>query len=132
MKGRPADCPFCPKLGGKVQGATRRPVWDRVRSSVSVWGAQVVGGVYAVFEPLNPVTPGHLLVVPAEHVEHAKAAPNVAAGAMEVAATIAKRYRSANIITSIGVPATQSVRHLHLHVVPRHKNDGLLLPWSAQ
>ena len=39
---------------------------------------------------------------------------------------------SANLITSIGAAATQTVFHLHVHVVPRHEGDGLLLPWSNQ
>jgi histidine triad (HIT) family protein len=35
-----------------------------------------------------------------------------------------------NIITSVGSAATQTVRHLHVHVVPRRRGDGLQLPWS--
>jgi histidine triad (HIT) family protein len=38
----------------------------------------------------------------------------------------------ANIITSIGRVATQSVFHLHVHIVPRHEGDGLCLPWTGQ
>ena len=36
------------------------------------------------------------------------------------------------LITNIGPAATQSVWHLHVHVVPRTEGDGLLLPWSNQ
>ncbi|NUS57067.1 MAG: HIT domain-containing protein [Streptomycetaceae bacterium] len=86
-----------------------------------------------VFEPLNPVTPGHLLVVPTLHVESAAADPYVAAAAMEVAAEhIHERRLSANIITSIGADATQTVSHLHVHIVPRVAGDGLHLPWTGQ
>lgn len=85
-----------------------------------------------VFEPLNPVTPGHLLVVPIEHATNVSVDPN-AGRAMEVAASIVeRRCLQANIITSVGPLATQSVTHTHLHVVPRRKGDGLLLPWSGQ
>jgi histidine triad (HIT) family protein len=38
---------------------------------------------------------------------------------------------SCNIITSTGSSATQTVFHLHLHVVPRSTGDGLTLPWTA-
>jgi histidine triad (HIT) family protein len=36
-----------------------------------------------------------------------------------------------NIITSAGRDATQTVDHLHLHLVPRRPGDGLALPWAA-
>lgn len=36
------------------------------------------------------------------------------------------------IITSIGANATQTVRHTHLHVVPRRPGDGLALPWTHE
>ncbi len=41
-------------------------------------------------------------------------------------------YWSCNIITSLGREATQTVNHLHIHVVPRERNDGLRLPWTDQ
>ncbi|MFI0712504.1 HIT domain-containing protein [Streptomyces inhibens] len=36
-----------------------------------------------------------------------------------------------NVITSRGPSATQTIRHLHIHLVPRADGDGLLLPWTA-
>lgn len=108
-----APCPFCQRidLGLYIE-----------RSAGVVW-----------FEPLNPVTPGHMLFVPTIHATSAAADPQGAAQAMNAAA----RYvlglgRSANIITSIGAPATQTVWHTHLHVVPRYDGDGLTLPWTGQ
>lgn len=82
-----------------------------------------------VFEPLHPVTGGHLLVVPAEHVEHGWS-DDAVARAMKVASNIAKD--SYNLITSHGSPATQTVPHVHVHVVPRTEGDGLMLPWTNQ
>lgn len=37
-----------------------------------------------------------------------------------------------NLITSSGRWATQTVKHLHIHYVPRRKDDGLTLPWTGQ
>jgi histidine triad (HIT) family protein len=83
-----------------------------------------------VFEPLAPVVPGHLLVVPTTHVMDATEDPYVFAMAASVASRVAQRYSATNIITSVGSVATQSVFHLHIHVVPRRRDDGLSLPWS--
>ncbi|MDN3056997.1 hypothetical protein PH213_21100 [Streptomyces sp. SRF1] len=35
-----------------------------------------------------------------------------------------------NYLTSCGLDATQTVFHLHGHLVPRAAGDGLALPWS--
>ena len=84
------------------------------------------------FEPLNPVTPGHLLIVPVAHTRSFLDDPVVAAAAMARAADLASRgltYAQCNLITSCGEDATQSVYHLHLHLIPREAGDGLHLPW---
>jgi len=85
-----------------------------------------------VFEPLNPVTPGHLLVVPKRHVDNAAEDPNLTADVMRAASVMAGKFPAANIITSLGADATQTVFHLHIHVVPRRPADGLHLPWTGQ
>jgi len=86
------------------------------------------------FEPLNPVTPGHFLVVPREHVIDALDGPVQMGRAMTFAARLAgdMGLDAANFITSAGTAATQSVFHLHVHVVPRREGDGLRLPWTGQ
>lgn len=86
------------------------------------------------FQPLNPVTPGHFLVVPKKHVSNAFASPTLAGRALTFAAFLANQMDlgAANFITSAGSAATQTVFHLHVHVVPRRENDGLHLPWTGQ
>lgn len=85
-----------------------------------------------IFEPLEPVTDGHALVVPVEHADDLSDSFRLAAGAMEVAAWLCHRFSDVNVITSKGAHATQTVGHLHLHVVPRYAGDGLHLPWTGQ
>jgi histidine triad (HIT) family protein len=107
-----SDCPFCTYTG---------PILENY-------------GEAFVIEPLNPVAPGHVLVIPRVHLADAVTSP-VATG--QVAEYAARYARDAgvgpcNIITSVGTLATQTVFHLHVHVVPRRAGDGLPLPWSPQ
>jgi histidine triad (HIT) family protein len=86
------------------------------------------------FIPLNPVVDGHLLVIPRRHVTDFAADPEVSAATMRRAAEAASGIRPdgpMNLITSWGAEATQSVFHLHLHLVPRAEGDGLALPWYS-
>lgn len=115
------DCVFC--------DATKIKTED-----MEMWSAQLHGFKYdvMVFTPLNPVTPGHLLVVPVRHCADAGHDSDLALAAMYVASDLVRKMDSANIITSKGEAATQTVGHLHLHVVPRYEGDGLHLPWTQQ
>jgi histidine triad (HIT) family protein len=78
--------------------------------------------------PLNPVVSGHVLVIPVHHVADVTEDPTTSALTMAAAAELATA--PCNVITSAGAEATQTVKHLHLHVVPRAVGDGLALPWS--
>jgi histidine triad (HIT) family protein len=98
-------------------------------------GAYVYSNLGIVaFPPLNPVVPGHYLIVPRIHVADALQDPGVFGDAMEFAAEVGllRGVLAANFITSVGSAATQTVFHLHIHLVPREEGDGLLLPWSNQ
>jgi len=109
-----ADCPFCKRIAAGE--------YD-YEDDCSV-----------AFRPLNPVTPEHWLAVPQVHVTDAMAAPEAAGNALRFAADLAGQMElgHCNFITSAGALATQSVYHLHVHVVPRRAGDGLLLPWGGQ
>jgi histidine triad (HIT) family protein len=77
--------------------------------------------------PLGPVVAGHLLVIPRVHVRDVTVDPVVSAATLARAAEIATP--PCNLITSAGREATQSVEHLHWHLIPRREGDGLALPW---
>jgi histidine triad (HIT) family protein len=86
-----------------------------------------------VIEPINPCTPGHVLVVPLVHVENLACDPVLAelVGAVVSKAINELGYqRRCNVIVNEGAVAGQTVRHLHVHLVPRSPDDGLKLPWS--
>jgi histidine triad (HIT) family protein len=83
------------------------------------------------FVPIDPVIAGHTLVVPRTHVRNAVENQVVTAMTMVRAVELAARHDASNILTSIGAAAAQSVMHLHIHVIPRHDGDQLMLPWGT-
>jgi histidine triad (HIT) family protein len=105
-------CPFCD--------------WDG--PVLFEWGSAFV------IEPLNPVVPGHALAIPRRHVPSADPLPFVTGPTFATAVMYARHagLASYNLISSVGAPATQTVFHLHVHVVPRREGDGLALPWTGQ
>ncbi|MFD9603282.1 HIT family protein [Streptomyces sp. NPDC059970] len=108
-------CPFCDIVAGKAPATVVRE-WDDTIAIV----------------PLDPVVDGHTLVIPRTHVTDFAAAAYVAGRTMAKASMLAHHMRQPmNLITSKGREATQSVFHLHLHLVPRAENDGLALPWYS-
>ncbi|MBN9748596.1 HIT family protein [Amycolatopsis sp. A1MSW2902] len=88
-------------------------------------------GVIAI-RPLNPVVEGHLLLIPTTHVSDVGADTAVSAATMAAAAELAAEHDDCNVISSKGAAGTQTVYHLHIHVVPRVAGDGLPLPWTPQ
>lgn len=83
------------------------------------------------FRPLGPVVEGHILVVPRQHVANAVEKPVVTAATMTRAAQFAAQHGASNILTSTGRAATQSIFHLHIHVIPRATEDQLMVPWGT-
>ena len=86
----------------------------------------------AVFVPLQPVNPGHVLVVPVHHaVSLEELGPSGASEIAVVAQRLSQALRRSdvmcegvNLLLSDGGPAGQAVPHVHLHVFPRFRGDG--------
>ncbi|MEU3903278.1 HIT domain-containing protein [Streptomyces goshikiensis] len=108
------DCPFCEIIAGRAPAQIVQE-WDDALAII----------------PLNPVVDGHVLVIPRDHVQDFGTDPDITALTMYRAAELASGTQPMNLITSRGRAATQSVFHLHLHLVPRAANDGLALPWYS-
>jgi histidine triad (HIT) family protein len=88
------------------------------------------------FFPLAPAVVGHTLIIPKEHIPDiwslgdAQAA-NLAHSTLSVARAIRKALEpdGMNIINSNGEAASQTVPHLHIHVVPRWDHDSFGAIW---
>ena len=89
------------------------------------------------FMDINPINPGHALIVPKHHAPNIFETPDDwLAAAMVTTRRIARGVETAlkphgmNIVQANGPGAAQSVFHLHIHVVPRAENDGIKMNWG--
>jgi len=78
----------------------------------------------------RPVFPGHCLLVPRGHVETLAELPADRVGplflrARALAAAVEQGMEADGSFVAINNRVSQSVPHLHIHVVPRRKKDGL-------
>lgn len=114
-----SQCPFC----NIFKDLSRKYYSPASYSSTLVreWESPSV----AIIRPLSPVIPGHLLCMPKPHIiEHSDA---LAVGAYQIAARWASAHlEDFNLITSCGTSVTQTVAHVHFHIVPRIDNDGIM------
>ena len=83
-----------------------------------------------VFLDYRPVFPGHCLVVPREHYETLYDLPSgllqpLFAEAQRVARAMETALGAEGSFVAMNNKVSQSVPHLHVHVVPRRRKDGL-------
>jgi histidine triad (HIT) family protein len=94
----------------------------------------------AAFMDIQPVNPGHLLVVPVRHAASlADTDANTAAHLMRIAHRLAAALRRSsvrcegvNLFLADGAAAMQEVFHVHLHVFPRFADDGFGLRFPPE
>ncbi len=85
------------------------------------------------FMDLNPIAPGHLLIIPNDHVPDLASLPAEAGSQMmSTAGRLSRALRRAplgveaiNLHLADGAAAGQVVFHCHLHLIPRRSGDGL-------
>lgn len=117
------NCVFCKIITGKLP-SIKVQEWEDTIAIV----------------PLAPVTEdrfengkGHVLIIPKQHVSDFTENPEVTGVTCKRAAEFGNnRGGDMNLITSKGKSATQTVFHLHVHIVPRVEDDNLPLPWTPQ
>jgi len=107
------DCVFCSIVAGEVAA-------DVVLDTDQVMA----------FLDRRPLFKGHVLLVPREHVATLPDLPAALrdpflAAAQRVAAAMVDGLGAQGSFVAMNNTVSQSVPHLHLHVVPRTKGDGL-------
>ena len=109
----PATCVFCDIVRGDA------PAHEVLRDEMAV-----------AFLDRRPVFPGHVLVVTREHVETLADLPVEAIGPLftrvqRVAVAVQRGMGADGTFVAQNNTVSQSVPHLHVHVVPRRRKDGL-------
>ena len=82
------------------------------------------------FLDVRPVFPGHVLVVPRAHHETlpdlpVEQLPVLFGAAQRIAAAVLPALGADGSFVAMNNTVSQSVPHLHVHVVPRRRKDGL-------
>ena len=118
--GTAADCIFCKIIRGEIPAST-------------VYRDEAV----IAFMDIGPVNPGHLLVAPTSHAasladlrerdgERVFGVAQRLAGALRQSGV---RCEGVNLFLADGEAAGQEVFHIHLHVVPRFRDDPVRFSW---
>jgi histidine triad (HIT) family protein len=107
------DCVFCAIVAGEVPAHQAYADDD-----------------FIAFLDSRPLFKGHTLLVPREHVETLPDLPAplrdpFLAIAQDLAAAMKTVLGAQGSFVAVNNTVSQSVPHLHLHVVPRTKGDGL-------
>lgn len=108
-----AACPFCGIIAGETSAAMVLDEPDVV-----------------AFLDRRPVFKGHTLLVPRDHVVTLPDLPaalrdGFLSAAQRLATAMTEGLGAEGSFVAINNTVSQSVPHLHLHVVPRTKGDGL-------
>ena len=78
----------------------------------------------------RPVFPGHTLLIPRRHIETLSELPDdlmapLFTDARRIASAMEGGFGAHGTFVAMNNRISQSVPHLHVHVVPRHRKDGL-------
>ena len=118
----PGQCIFCKLVAGEIPSA-------RVYED----------DLTLAFMDLGQVNPGHVLVATKRHAATLfDITPEEAAAVMQTAQKVAQAVQAVfdppglTLLQANGKEGDQTVFHFHMHVVPRHGNDGIALSWPRK
>jgi histidine triad (HIT) family protein len=107
------SCVFCDIVSGKVPAEI---VWR--------------GDDALAFLDNRPLFPGHILLIPSAHIETLADLPPGQTGplfqaAQKLESAVEGALAAEGTFIAVNNRVSQSVPHLHIHIVPRRKGDGL-------
>jgi histidine triad (HIT) family protein len=107
------DCAFCEIVSGNIPGEI---VWR--------------GENALAFLDHRPLFPGHILLIPFAHIATLADLPAAQVGPLFQAAqklelAVERALAAEGSFIAVNNSVSQSVPHLHVHIVPRNKGDGL-------
>lgn len=116
------NCIFCKIIDGQIPSATVYEDDD-----------------FKAILDIAPSHKGHTIILPKYHAANIFELPDeIACKALPTAKKIAAAIKAEtgcdgiNILQNNGEAAGQSVFHLHIHVIPRFENDGILPVWPQK
>jgi histidine triad (HIT) family protein len=85
------------------------------------------------FLDTNPLLQGHVLVIPIAHIDTLDDLPPDLVGPLfevvrRMSIAVQRGLGAHGSFVAVNTRISQSVRHLHVHVVPRREGDGLFSP----
>ena len=118
----PGQCIFCRLVAGEIPSA-------RVYEDTLTIALMDIG----------QVNPGHVLAATKRHADTVLDLPaDQAASVMQTAQRVARAVQAVfdppglTLLQANGREGDQTVFHFHLHVVPRHADDGIALSWPRK
>lgn len=118
----PGQCIFCRLVAGEIPSAK---VYE--------------DALTLAFMDLGQVNPGHVLVATKRHAATLlDITAEEAAAVMQTAQRVARAVQATfdppglTLLQANGREGDQTVFHFHMHVVPRHGNDGIALSWPRK
>ncbi len=91
------------------------------------------------FMDIGQVNPGHVLIATRRHADSLyDVTPQEVAAVAQMAQRVALAVRTAfnppglTLLQANGREGDQTVFHFHMHVVPRHADDGIALSWPRK
>ena len=111
-------------------GTTSGCLFCRIVSGQAPAAVVLDDAVALAFLDHRPLFPGHCLLVPRAHYATLADLPAEAVGpffsrAQRLAGAVERAVGAAGSLVAINNKVSQSVPHLHVHVVPRRPKDGL-------
>lgn len=114
------DCIFCKIANGMIPAASLYEDDD-----------------FRVILDAGPATKGHALILPKEHyADVCELDEAVGAKVLGLAAKIGRAMKSGlgcagfNLVQNNGEAAGQTVKHFHMHIIPRYQGGPVMVAWE--